>query len=165
MASLTAQRGFSRLRASTPSGEVRVYLIFYGQFSFFFASGNLANVLRYFPTQALNFAFKDAIKAVLEAPYAAATSALKLQNTPGALASLGRLMDVRRGVDVVVATAPFLKDAEGAAAFAETLAGGGKSTPLALYKLVYVEKVDGLGVHRPLCKKAEQGEGSAYSEH
>ena len=25
--------------------------------------GNLANVLRYFPTQALNFAFKDAIKA------------------------------------------------------------------------------------------------------
>jgi len=89
--------------------------------------------------------FKDAIKATLEAPYAAATSALKLQNTPGALASLGRLMDVRRGVDVVVATAPFLKDAEGAAAFAETLAGGGKSVPLALYKLVYTEKADTLG--------------------
>merc|ERR1719341_2540616 len=28
-----------------------------------FWRGNLANVLRYFPTQALNFAFKDAIKA------------------------------------------------------------------------------------------------------
>merc|ERR1712045_1023541 len=28
-----------------------------------FWRGNLANVLRYFPTQALNFAFKDTIKA------------------------------------------------------------------------------------------------------
>merc|ERR1712159_211181 len=28
-----------------------------------FWRGNLANVLRYFPTQALNFAFKDSIKA------------------------------------------------------------------------------------------------------
>jgi len=30
--------------------------------------GNLANVLRYFPTQALNFAFKDAIKALFAVP-------------------------------------------------------------------------------------------------
>jgi solute carrier family 25 (adenine nucleotide translocator) protein 4/5/6/31 len=33
---------------------------------FHFISGNLANVLRYFPTQALNFAFKDTIKAVFK---------------------------------------------------------------------------------------------------
>merc|ERR1712203_894755 len=30
--------------------------------------GNLANVLRYFPTQALNFAFKDTIKAIFAPP-------------------------------------------------------------------------------------------------
>jgi len=30
--------------------------------------GNLANVLRYFPTQALNFAFKDTIKAIFATP-------------------------------------------------------------------------------------------------
>ena len=30
--------------------------------------GNLANVLRYFPTQALNFAFKDSIKAMFKTP-------------------------------------------------------------------------------------------------
>merc|ERR1719167_2148448 len=30
--------------------------------------GNLANVLRYLPTQALNFAFKDAIKAIFATP-------------------------------------------------------------------------------------------------
>ena len=29
-------------------------------------SGNLANVLRYFPTQALNFAFKDQIKSLFK---------------------------------------------------------------------------------------------------
>jgi len=33
-----------------------------------FWRGNLANVLRYFPTQALNFAFKDAIKATFAVP-------------------------------------------------------------------------------------------------
>merc|ERR1711892_398197 len=33
-----------------------------------FWRGNLANVLRYFPTQALNFAFKDSIKAVFRTP-------------------------------------------------------------------------------------------------
>jgi len=33
-----------------------------------FWRGNLANVLRYFPTQALNFAFKDAIKAAFAVP-------------------------------------------------------------------------------------------------
>ena len=32
----------------------------------YFIVGNLANVLRYFPTQALNFAFKDQIKAVFK---------------------------------------------------------------------------------------------------
>merc|ERR1719305_602941 len=30
--------------------------------------GNLANVLRYFPTQALNFAFKDTIKSIFATP-------------------------------------------------------------------------------------------------
>ena len=30
-----------------------------------FWRGNLANVIRYFPTQALNFAFKDQIKVCL----------------------------------------------------------------------------------------------------
>jgi len=33
-----------------------------------FWRGNLANVLRYFPTQALNFAFKDTIKALFKTP-------------------------------------------------------------------------------------------------
>merc|ERR1712119_90356 len=33
-----------------------------------FWRGNLANVLRYFPTQALNFAFKDTIKALFATP-------------------------------------------------------------------------------------------------
>jgi len=33
-----------------------------------FWRGNLANVLRYFPTQALNFAFKDKVKALIAVP-------------------------------------------------------------------------------------------------
>jgi solute carrier family 25 (adenine nucleotide translocator) protein 4/5/6/31 len=33
-----------------------------------FWRGNLANVLRYFPTQALNFAFKDGVKAAFKTP-------------------------------------------------------------------------------------------------
>merc|ERR1712198_556203 len=33
-----------------------------------FWRGNLANVLRYFPTQALNFAFKDQIKSLFKTP-------------------------------------------------------------------------------------------------
>jgi solute carrier family 25 (adenine nucleotide translocator) protein 4/5/6/31 len=33
-----------------------------------FWRGNMANVLRYFPTQALNFAFKDTIKAMFKTP-------------------------------------------------------------------------------------------------
>merc|ERR1712088_243818 len=37
-----------------------------------FWRGNLANVLRYFPTQALNFAFKDTIKALFATPKDAA---------------------------------------------------------------------------------------------
>merc|ERR1711915_241688 len=36
-----------------------------------FWRGNLANVLRYFPTQALNFAFKDTIKALFATPKSA----------------------------------------------------------------------------------------------
>mgnify|MGYP001169758698 CR=1 FL=1 len=35
-------------------------------FSNFTVLGNLANVLRYFPTQALNFAFKDHIKSLFK---------------------------------------------------------------------------------------------------
>jgi solute carrier family 25 (adenine nucleotide translocator) protein 4/5/6/31 len=38
-----------------------------------FWRGNLANVLRYFPTQALNFAFKDTIKAAFATPKTAPT--------------------------------------------------------------------------------------------
>merc|ERR1739848_581004 len=38
-----------------------------------FWRGNLANVLRYFPTQALNFAFKDTIKAAFNCPKDAPT--------------------------------------------------------------------------------------------
>jgi solute carrier family 25 (adenine nucleotide translocator) protein 4/5/6/31 len=38
-----------------------------------FWRGNLANVLRYFPTQALNFAFKDAIKAAFAVPKGASS--------------------------------------------------------------------------------------------
>ena len=33
-----------------------------------FWRGNLANCIRYFPTQALNFAFKDKIKAMFAVP-------------------------------------------------------------------------------------------------
>ena len=33
---------------------------------FFFISGNMANVIRYFPTQALNFAFKDTVKSMFK---------------------------------------------------------------------------------------------------
>jgi len=36
-----------------------------------FWRGNLANVLRYFPTQALNFAFKDTVKAMFATPKSA----------------------------------------------------------------------------------------------
>ena len=44
-----------------------ILLVFSFLLSYFLA-GNLANVLRYFPTQALNFAFKDSIKAVFKTP-------------------------------------------------------------------------------------------------
>jgi len=39
-----------------------------------FWRGNLANVIRYFPTQALNFAFKDSIKATFATPKDASNS-------------------------------------------------------------------------------------------
>jgi solute carrier family 25 (adenine nucleotide translocator) protein 4/5/6/31 len=34
--------------------------------SIFLFTGNMANVIRYFPTQALNFAFKDTVKALFK---------------------------------------------------------------------------------------------------
>ena len=34
--------------------------------NFFPFLGNMANVIRYFPTQALNFAFKDTVKALFK---------------------------------------------------------------------------------------------------
>jgi len=43
-----------------------------------FWRGNLANVLRYFPTQALNFAFKDKIKALIGKPAKGAGNVEKL---------------------------------------------------------------------------------------
>ena len=52
-------------------------------------------------------------------------------------------MDVRRGVDIVVANAKFLESSGGAEAFAETLAGGGKSLPLSFYKLGVCREVRG----------------------
>merc|ERR1711881_85336 len=39
-----------------------------------FWRGNLANVLRYFPTQALNFAFKDTVKAMFATPKTASST-------------------------------------------------------------------------------------------
>jgi len=39
---------------------------FHAEGGFSFWRGNLANCIRYFPTQALNFAFKDQIKAVFK---------------------------------------------------------------------------------------------------
>lgn len=44
------------------------YLCLFISFSGFgsFWRGNLANCLRYFPTQALNFAFKDKVKAMFK---------------------------------------------------------------------------------------------------
>jgi len=45
-----------------------------------FWRGNLANVLRYFPTQALNFAFKDKIKAMFACPKDASNMKKALTN-------------------------------------------------------------------------------------
>merc|ERR1712228_314652 len=45
-----------------------------------FWRGNLANVLRYFPTQALNFAFKDTIKAQFKVPKDASAGKKLLSN-------------------------------------------------------------------------------------
>ena len=58
---------FSPPRESIPSGEVKIDKT--AKFLFYLSKhflGNLANVLRYFPTQALNFAFKDQIKAIFK---------------------------------------------------------------------------------------------------
>ena len=85
--------------------------------------------------------YKRQVQEVLAAPYKAATDALKLQNTPGALASVSRLMDVQKGVETVVKTAPFLSGADAGSFFDDLLGVTGKSLPLSLYKLVYVEKL------------------------
>merc|ERR1712061_223406 len=45
-----------------------------------FWRGNLANVLRYFPTQALNFAFKDTIKALFATPKEASNATKSATN-------------------------------------------------------------------------------------
>jgi len=42
--------------------------VFQNEGVYYFWRGNLANVLRYFPTQALNFAFKDTIKNLFATP-------------------------------------------------------------------------------------------------
>jgi len=52
-----------------------------------FWRGNLANVLRYFPTQALNFAFKDAIKATFATPKDASAARKFGTNNSSRLAS------------------------------------------------------------------------------
>ena len=59
---------FWPLRESIPSGEVRIITYYISSLIFIINTslGNLANVLRYFPTQALNFAFKDQIKAIFK---------------------------------------------------------------------------------------------------
>jgi solute carrier family 25 (adenine nucleotide translocator) protein 4/5/6/31 len=61
-----------------------------------FWRGNLANVIRYFPTQAFNFAFKDAIKNALPS-YNKKTEFLKffgVQMASGGLAGAGSLLIV-----------------------------------------------------------------------
>merc|ERR1712207_127653 len=55
-----------------------------------FWRGNLANVLRYFPTQALNFAFKDAIKVAFATPKDA-SQAVKLASNVAAGGLAGSL--------------------------------------------------------------------------
>jgi len=42
--------------------------VFQSEGLYYFWRGNLANVLRYFPTQALNFAFKDTVKSMFATP-------------------------------------------------------------------------------------------------
>merc|ERR1712080_248398 len=50
-----------------------------------FWRGNLANVLRYFPTQALNFAFKDTVKALFATPKTAPVAEVRHQHRLGRL--------------------------------------------------------------------------------
>jgi len=60
-----------------------------------FWRGNLANVLRYFPTQALNFAFKDTVKGIFKTPKdAAAATKFATNITSGGVAGTLSLMFV-----------------------------------------------------------------------
>merc|ERR1711981_326376 len=60
-----------------------------------FWRGNLANVLRYFPTQALNFAFKDAIKAAFATPKDASNAKkFTMNNLSGGMAGTCSLLFV-----------------------------------------------------------------------
>merc|ERR1711931_327161 len=59
-----------------------------------FWRGNLANVLRYFPTQALNFAFKDTVKGIFKTPKdASAATKFATNITSGGVA--GTLSHIR----------------------------------------------------------------------
>merc|ERR1711978_155712 len=60
-----------------------------------FWRGNLANVLRYFPTQALNFAFKDTVKGLFKTPKdASAATKFATNITSGGVAGTLSLMFV-----------------------------------------------------------------------
>merc|ERR1711887_370141 len=60
-----------------------------------FWRGNLANVLRYFPTQALNFAFKDIVKGIFKTPKdASAATKFATNITSGGVAGTLSLMFV-----------------------------------------------------------------------
>merc|ERR1719309_1910195 len=60
-----------------------------------FWRGNLANVLRYFPTQALNFAFKDTVKGIFKTPKdASAATKFATNITSGGVAGTLSLMFV-----------------------------------------------------------------------
>jgi len=60
-----------------------------------FWRGNLANVLRYFPTQALNFAFKDTVKGMFKTPKdASAATKFATNITSGGVAGTLSLMFV-----------------------------------------------------------------------
>merc|ERR1711970_1491388 len=69
-----------------------------------FWRGNLANVLRYFPTQALNFAFKDAIKAIFATPKGASPTTKFATNIASGGAAKGGERQFNGLVDVYVKT-------------------------------------------------------------
>merc|ERR1711874_794027 len=70
-----------------------------------FWRGNLANVLRYFPTQALNFAFKDAIKVAFATPKDASNAKKFTMNIlSGGMAGTCSLLFVYSLIDVYTKT-------------------------------------------------------------